>query len=86
MDNNSTFPCKCEESPLLDKYHNHIDNKQFKNITNNEFRTLFSKGPKYQENRAADYEKAKESIITGKESCIQPWGNKHGVATLSFSF
>ena len=36
-------------------------------ITNNMLRKLFSKGPKYGENRTTDYGKAKESIITGSK-------------------
>ena len=43
----------------------------------------FSKGPKYWEN-SYDYEKAKESIITGIKWFTQSLNNKHGVATPSF--
>ena len=39
----------------------------------------------YQGNRTADYEKAKESTITGIKTCIHSWCNKHGVITSSFS-
>ena len=45
---------------------------------------LFSKGPRYPENRIPAYLQVKESIIIGITSCIQPWCDKHGVTTLPF--
>ena len=66
-------------SPFVDKEHNHI-------ITGNSKVIIIScsKDRKYRENRIADYEKAKESIITGIKSYIQSWFNKHDVTTSSF--
>ena len=63
---------------------NHITTSNFKIIFNKLWKP-FSKDPKYRENKADDYEKAKESINTGINSCIQSWFNKHGVTTSSLS-
>ena len=63
---------------------NHITTGNFKIIFNKLWKS-FPKDPKYRENKADDYEKAKESISTGIKSCIQSWCNKHGVTTSSFS-
>ena len=69
--------------PFADKDHNH-KLKNLKIITNNKFRKLWLKCLNYWENWIADFEKAKESLITGIRSCLQSWYNKHGVTTLLF--
>ena len=64
--------------------HNHIIAVNLK-ISNNELRKLFSKGPKYRENKTIYYTKAKKSIITGMKSFIKSWCNKHDVTISSLS-
>ena len=67
-----TLLCLASVQALIcDEDHNHIIKDNLKIITNNRLHNLFSKRPKYRENKTADYEKAKENIITGIESCIQ---------------
>ena len=69
----------------MDKYHNHNIRGNLKIIFNNKLWKLFSKCPKYWENKTADYGKSKESIITGIKSYIKFCCNKHGVAAASFT-
>ena len=54
-------------------------------IIANKLRKFLSKGPKYRKNRIVDYQKSKENIITGINSCIQSCRNKHDVSISSFS-
>ena len=57
-----TLPCDCARSPVADKDHDHIiiGNLKIKII---KLCKLFLKSRNYRENRIADYQKAKESII-----------------------
>ena len=83
LDDNSTRHCDCLGSPFMDKVHNRIVKDNLTIIRNNKLRKLFFEGPKYRENRI-DYQKAKESIITPINSCIQSWCDKHDITTPSF--
>lgn len=47
----------------------------FKTINNDKLHKPFFKGPKYHENKTADYQKAKEKMIIGIQACIQLWCN-----------
>ena len=69
-----TLPCRVVEQVL------HLWMK----IIANKLRKFLSKGPKYRKNRIVDYQKAKENIITGINSCIQSCRNKHDVSISSF--
>lgn len=61
-------------------YHKHILTGNLKIIDDNKLRKHYS-----SENDIADYQTAKESIITGINSCIQSWCDKNGVRISLFS-
>ena len=79
LDDNSILRCDFTSAPFLDQDHNVIIKSNLKTNANNKLHKLAYKGPKYRENRTADYEKAYENIITGIKLCIQSWCDKHGV-------
>ena len=76
--------CDCIGSPFVDKDHNHFIKGNLKIIKNNKLRKFFLKVLKFGENRMADYQKAKESVIIRIKSCTQFWCDRHGVTTSSF--
>ena len=84
LNDNSILPCDCTSFLFVDKDDNQITTGNLKVIDNNKLRKRFSRGSKYRESRIADYQKAKERIITGIRSCIQSWCNKHCVSTASY--
>ena len=69
----------------MDKVHNHIVKDNLKITRNNKLRKPFFESPKYRENRIIDYQKAKESIISPINSCIQSWCDKHDITIPSLS-
>ena len=85
INDETILPCECEGSPFIDKDHNHIITGNLKIIHNNKLRKLFSKGPKYRENKSFSFEKAKSNIIAGLNTCIESWCDKHGTTTSAFS-
>ena len=44
----------------------------------------FLKNAQYRKNRTTNYQKAKESIITGIKSCIESWCDKYGATKSSY--
>ena len=79
------LPCKCENSSFTDKHHGHIVTGDLRIISNNHFRKIFSKGPKYRENRPIDLDKARCSVLSGLETCVNTWCEKHGICKSFFS-
>ena len=77
--NTDSLPCKCNDSPFVDKYHKHIVTGDLRIIKNNTLRKLFIKGPKYGEVRPVNREKAKRCILEGLHNCISNWCYKNGV-------
>ena len=67
LTNPDSRPCKCNNSPFVDRYHKHIATGDLRIIKNNVLRKLFIKGPKYREN------------ILGLHNCISSWYYKNGV-------
>ena len=51
LTNPNSLPCKCNNSPFVDKYHKYIVTGDLRIIKNNALRKLFLKGPKYREAR-----------------------------------
>ena len=49
LTNPDSLPCKCNNSPFVDRYHKHIVTGDLQIIKNNALRKLFIKGPKYSE-------------------------------------
>ena len=70
LTNQDSLPCKCNNSPFVDRYHKHIVTGDLRIIKNNALRKLFIKGPKYREVRPINLEKAKRCILEGLHNCI----------------
>ena len=71
LTNPDSLPCKCNNSPFVDKYHKHIVTGDLRIIKNNALRKLFIKGPKYREVRPINLEKAKRCILEGLDNCFK---------------
>ena len=84
LTNLDSLPCKCNNSPLVDRYHKHIVTDDLRIIKNNALRKLFIKGPKYREVRPINLEKAKRCILEGLHNCISSWCTKMVLINLSF--
>ena len=78
FDDNFALPHECIDSTFMDKDHCHVIVSDLKIVNNNNLHNLLSNGPKYHENKIANYQKAKESIITEVKSSIQSYCYKHG--------
>ena len=85
LTNPASLPCKCNNSPFVDKYHKHIVTGDLRIIKNNALRKLFIKGPKYREVRPINLEKAKRCILEGLHNCISSWCYENGVDKSFFS-
>ena len=79
LTNPDSLPCKCNNSPFVDRYHKHIVTGDLRIIKNNAFRKLFIKGPNYREVRPINLEKSKRCILEGLHNCISSWCYKNGV-------
>ena len=79
LTNPDSLPCKCNNSPFVDKYHKHIVTGDLRINKNNALRKLFIKGPKYREVRPINLEKAKRCILKRLHNCISSWCYKSGV-------
>ena len=75
--NPDSLPCKCNNSPFVDKYQKHVVTGDLRIIKNNALRKLFIKGPKYREVRPINLEKAKCCILEGPHNCISRWCYKN---------
>ena len=62
-----------DNSPFSDKYHKHVVTADLRIIDNYHLRKLFTKGPKFRENKTINLEKAKSCILTGLNDCIHDW-------------
>ena len=63
----------------MDKDHNQMITGNSK-LNNNKF----LKNSQYRKNRTTNYQKAKESIITGVKPCIESWCDKHDATKSSY--
>ena len=84
LTNLDSLPCKCNNSPLVDRYHKHIVTDDLRIIKNNALRKLFIKGSKYRKVRPINLEKAKRCILEGLHNCISSWCTKMVLINLSF--
>ena len=71
---------------FCNKWHDRILTCNLKITDDNNLSKLFRKSPKYRENIIADYQKARKSVITGINACIQSWCDKYGVSTSHFLY
>ena len=79
LPNPDSLPCKCKNSPFVDRHHKHIVTGDLWIIKNNVLRKLFIEGPKYREVRPINLEKAKRCILEGLHNCISSWCYKNDV-------
>ena len=79
LTNPDSLPCKCNNSPFVDRYHKYIVTGDLRIIKNNALRKLFIKGPEYREVRPINLEKAKRCILEGLRKCLSSWCYKNGV-------
>ena len=76
VEDNSTLPCECLNSPYVDPHHNHILTGDLNIISESKLRGLIAKGPKYREPLPFSLDKAKAEILLGLDKCIDTWCNK----------
>ena len=69
----TSIPCYCNGSKFNDTHHQHIITGDLSIIENTNLRKLLSKGPKYREPKDLDFEKARNSIFSGLNECIDNW-------------
>ena len=62
--------CDCHNSDLCDEHHRHIITGDLRLITNTRLRKLISKGPNFREPRTINWNKCKEEIRKGLDSCV----------------
>ena len=79
LTNPDSLPCKCNNSPFVDKYHKHIVTPDLRITKTNALRKIFIKRPKYREVRPINLEKAKRCILEGLHNCTLSWCYKNGV-------
>lgn len=72
---NTILPCNWEVSEFID--HKHILTCNLKIIQDNNFKKLFTKGPKHRENKTMPFEKAKLETTSGLIEFIETWCSKH---------
>ena len=79
----TTVPCSCENSPYRDPYHDsyhgHVITGKLGIFENNHLRKLFRKGPKYRKPKRIDFLKAKSCILVGLEDCIKKWCSQNAL-------
>ena len=79
LTNPDSLPCKCNNSPFVDKYDKDIVTGDLRIVKNNALRKLFIKGTKYREVKPINQEKAKRCILEGLHNCISSCCYKNGV-------
>ena len=77
IQNNSILPCQCSNSSFSDKNHGHIISGDLRLIKNNKMRKLFSKCPKYRENKFLDWNLVEETILESVKNCAELWCKKN---------
>ena len=85
IQDNSILPCTCDNSPFKDPYHKHIVSGDLNIVTNNKLRKLLSKGLKYRESKPLNWVKARDSIISGLEECINNYCRDNALNKVSMS-
>ena len=77
LKDNSVLPCHCANSSFSDKHHGHIISGDLRLIRNNKLRKLFSKGPKYRESKALDWNVVENDLIEAVKVCAKKWCEKN---------
>ena len=85
LNDNTLFPCDCQNSPFINQDHQHIITGNLEIVSDIKLRKLISKGPNYREPVPFSCSKGKEEILKGIDNCITAWSNKEGLAVGAFS-
>ena len=73
----TSLPCRCTDSPFIDHHHGHIISGDLRIIKNNQLRKLFAKGPKYRERKLVNWRLTEEKLIASVKDYAQSWCDKH---------
>ena len=65
LTNPNNLPCECGNSQFTDKHHKHIVTGDLRIIENNSLRKIFTKGPKFRQNKEIDLNKTRDCILGG---------------------
>ena len=76
----TSLPCSCSNSPFVDKHHGHIVSGDLRLIENNRLRKLFAKGPKYRERKLVNWRLTEEKLTNAVKEYAQSWCDKHKVS------
>ena len=68
---NATLPCNYEGSEFINHHHKNSLTSNLKIIRDDKLRKLFTKRPKYQDNKTTYFEKVKLLIIAGLNEPIK---------------
>ena len=85
LNDNSIYPCSCNNSPFVDKDHGHILTGDLRIVKNNKLRKLIIKGPKYRENKGISLNKSKMNINSALDDYIGKFCNKNGCNEQTFT-
>ena len=84
IEDETTLPCDCVNSPFIDNDHGHVITGDLKIVTDLKLRNLLSKGPNHREPVQLDFDKAKEEILSGVNGLIAKWSDKFKIHGKSF--
>ena len=82
---NSILPCNCQDSPFMDPYHKHIISGDLNIVADNKLRKLLSKGPNFRESRPLHWGKARESLLSGLDQCIDNYCRDNALNKVTMS-
>ena len=72
----TSLPCSCSDSPFVDKHHGHIVSGDLRLIENNRLRKLFAKGPKYRERKLVNWKLSEEKLTHAVKEYAKSWCDK----------
>ena len=81
----TTVPCNCTNSPFVDEHHGHIITGDLNIVENDQLKELLQKGPKYREPENINWENIKISLNQSLDDSIKAWGEKEGLAKEYFT-
>ena len=76
----TTVPCNCADSPFVDENHGHIVTGDLNIVKNRKLKELLQKGPKYREPENINWENITASLSLSLDDSIKAWGEKEGLA------
>ena len=84
LNNTTSFPCDCQNSPFINQDHQHVITGNLEIVSDIKLRNLISKGPNYREPVQFSCSKGREEILKGIDNCIRSWSNKEGLDVGAF--